>query len=210
MKIQYGIGENDVGTSFYRVLTEETVVLTRRGSLRIQQQPHRYVADPMRWAVGESTPLFQTILSLYGLLTALERPCRKSPSQPPLLRLTSRSSTANPSYTTDELVYQLQISGSSIIFAHPGSLEIAAEAATKAGIPHDRVIVLDSVPGSPYKTVPEMINFGLRQPVSYVERRLEAGEAKTKLAFLCFSSGTTGKPKVRDTPPLPCPQIKLY
>ncbi|KAF4605021.1 hypothetical protein EYR40_003804 [Pleurotus pulmonarius] len=110
-------------------------------------------------------------------------------------RLGATVSTANPSYTTDELVYQLQISGSNIIFAHPGSLEIAAEAATKAGIPQDRVIVLDSVPGSPHKTVPEMVSFGLRQPVSFVERRLEAGEAKTKLAFLCFSSGTTGKPK---------------
>ncbi|KAF9502465.1 phenylacetyl-CoA ligase [Pleurotus eryngii] len=110
-------------------------------------------------------------------------------------RLGATVSTANPSYTADELVYQLQISGSTIIFAHPGSLGIAAEAATMAGIPQDRVIVLDSAPGSPYKTVPEMIKFGLRQPVSFVERRLKAGEAKTKLAFLCFSSGTTGKPK---------------
>lgn len=29
----------------------------------------------------------------------------------------------------------------------------------------------------------------------FVEKRLAPGEAKKKLAFLCFSSGTTGKPK---------------
>jgi len=35
----------------------------------------------------------------------------------------------------------------------------------------------------------------LRKDPSFVERHLNPGEAKTKIAFLCFSSGTTGRPK---------------
>lgn len=40
-----------------------------------------------------------------------------------------------------------------------------------------------------------MVREGLARGPSFVERRLELGEAKTKLALLNFSSGTTGKPK---------------
>lgn len=41
----------------------------------------------------------------------------------------------------------------------------------------------------------DLIADGLRKVISYTERRLGPGEGKTKLAFLSFSSGTTGKPK---------------
>ncbi|KAJ8488324.1 hypothetical protein ONZ45_g13990 [Pleurotus djamor] len=43
-------------------------------------------------------------------------------------RLGGIVSTANPSYTADELHYQLQISGSRLIVTHPNALEVAAVA----------------------------------------------------------------------------------
>lgn len=45
--------------------------------------------------------------------------------------------------------------------------------------------------------MPDLVEEGLARPTSFVERTLAPGEAKTKLAFLSCSSGTTGKPKVR-------------
>ena len=48
----------------------------------------------------------------------------------------------------------------------------------------------------PYPSVSDLVAEGLSSSITYTERRLEVGEGKTKLAFLSFSSGTTGKPKV--------------
>lgn len=54
-------------------------------------------------------------------------------------------------------------------------------------------------PGSAV-TVQHLIERGLGElnanGPAFIERRLAKGEAKTKVAFLSFSSGTTGKPKV--------------
>ena len=47
-------------------------------------------------------------------------------------------------------------------------------------------------------TVEQLIRYGITRPQFFADRRLEAGEGKKKIALLCFSSGTTGKPKVRD------------
>jgi 4-coumarate--CoA ligase len=46
----------------------------------------------------------------------------------------------------------------------------------------------------PYPSLEDLVEEG--QSLSpFIEPRLKSGEAKTKIAFLCFSSGTTGKPK---------------
>lgn len=44
---------------------------------------------------------------------------------------------------------------------------------------------------------------------AFVERRLAKGEAKTKVAFLSFSSGTTGRPKVRLLTYVLCSNVRL-
>ncbi|KAG1879088.1 hypothetical protein F4604DRAFT_1954267 [Suillus subluteus] len=69
---------------------------------------------------------------------------------------------------------------------------IISGAAQAAGLPSGRVITLDE---SNQITVGTLIQQGLRSEPNFVERRLRKGEAKTKVAFLSFSSGTTGKPK---------------
>lgn len=69
-------------------------------------------------------------------------------------------------------------------------------AARQAGIPDTRVVVFDEVPGSAHTSVEALIQEGLRMDQCFVERKLKPGEAKSKIALLNFSSGTTGKPKV--------------
>ncbi|KAF5345514.1 hypothetical protein D9758_012036 [Tetrapyrgos nigripes] len=110
-------------------------------------------------------------------------------------RLGGIVSSANPDFASNELEYQLRSSGASLMLVHPDALETALSAAKSAGLPRNRVIVLDlprvkkshSLP-----TVKELVIFGTNQKLAYVEPQIDA---RTKLAFLSYSSGTTGKPK---------------
>ncbi|KAG1749197.1 hypothetical protein EDB19DRAFT_1681264 [Suillus lakei] len=107
-------------------------------------------------------------------------------------RLGGIVSGANPTYTAEELLHQIQVVEATLIIAHPSSLHTALGAARAAGIPSDRVITFGE---STQSTVESIIQIGLRNEPAFVERRLKKGEGKTKVAFLNFSSGTTGKPK---------------
>lgn len=108
---------------------------------------------------------------------------------------------ANPDFTTNELLYQLQETKASVLIAHPDALPIAQEAARAAGLAPERIILFD-VKGTPshvleqHETVSSLLAYGLRNKTQYTERKLAPGEGRTKLAFLSFSSGTTGRPKV--------------
>lgn len=114
--------------------------------------------------------------------------------------LTQAIRCANPSYTADELAYQLRITKATVVMAHPASVETALGAARQCGIAADHIILIDRLQTRspiPYATLPELVGEGLTQPISFTERKLSPGEAKTKLALLSCSSGTTGRPKVR-------------
>ncbi|KAI5124184.1 hypothetical protein M0805_000989 [Coniferiporia weirii] len=113
-------------------------------------------------------------------------------------RLGAAVSCANPAYTVDELVHQLTTAKVFLIISHPGSIDTALAAARKCGISADNVVLMDSLASEGpirYPTVSELVNEGLALPTSFAERKLSPGEGKTKLAFLSFSSGTTGRPK---------------
>ncbi|GBE87735.1 Acyl-CoA ligase easD [Sparassis crispa] len=113
-------------------------------------------------------------------------------------RLGAIVTAANPAYTAEELEHQLVTSKSKVIIAHPANHPIALVAATAAGIPPENIMLVDALPATaaaPYPTISALISEGLSAPQNYVEQRLKPGEGKTKLAFLSFSSGTTGKPK---------------
>lgn len=110
-------------------------------------------------------------------------------------------STSNPTFTADELKYQLDLTKAKAIIVHPSNLLVALEAARAVGIPPEYIVVFD-VPGlasGSQTTINEIIGEGMTKPLSFTERRLNRGEARTKLAFLSMSSGTTGKPKVSCT-----------
>ncbi|KAH9854593.1 acetyl-CoA synthetase-like protein [Lenzites betulinus] len=102
---------------------------------------------------------------------------------------------ANPAYTVDELVYQIQTSKATVLFVWPEALQAGLEAARIAGIPDDRVILYASGSGGKRLSIEDLIMEGLAQPRHWVEPRLKPGEGKTKIALLFFSSGTTGRPK---------------
>ncbi|OAX36146.1 acetyl-CoA synthetase-like protein [Rhizopogon vinicolor AM-OR11-026] len=112
-------------------------------------------------------------------------------------RLGAAMSGANPLYTVDELVYQINAVQAAVIFTHPDSLEVALSSAHAAGVSADRVILFD-VEGADTKqkvTVQGLVTQGLASTPNFTERKLAPGEGKTKVAFLNFSSGTTGRPK---------------
>ncbi|EJD03682.1 phenylacetyl-CoA ligase [Fomitiporia mediterranea MF3/22] len=113
-------------------------------------------------------------------------------------RLGATVSCANPSYTADELVHQLITTKAFVMVSHPDSLPTALAAARQAGLAADHIFLMDELKAKtpiPYPTISDLVKEGLSQPTSFKERRLAPGEGKTKLAFLSFSSGTTGKPK---------------
>jgi len=83
---------------------------------------------------------------------------------------------------------------------HSLVLGIALSAACLVEFPLDRIILLDqsstSNAFSMINGVPGLIRVGRQKPRAFYERPLDQGEGQTKIALLCWSSGTTGKPKV--------------
>ncbi|RMZ78157.1 hypothetical protein DV738_g4058, partial [Chaetothyriales sp. CBS 135597] len=101
-------------------------------------------------------------------------------------------SPANPAYTVNELVYQFKDSGAKAVVAHFGVLENVKAAAVQAGIPESQVFTLGA-----RKTA----NFQHKHWTSVEDSlglshfRQAKVDPKKDLAFLVYSSGTTGKPK---------------
>ncbi|KAF8133973.1 hypothetical protein EV363DRAFT_1430490 [Boletus edulis] len=113
-------------------------------------------------------------------------------------RLGAIVSGANPLFTPDELAYQIQAIKASVIITHSEALPVALSACRTTMLPACRIILFN-VDGASYDahtTVQDVIDEGLASTSTFQERVLQPGEGKTKVAFLNFSSGTTGKPKV--------------
>jgi acyl-coenzyme A synthetase/AMP-(fatty) acid ligase len=82
----------------------------------------------------------------------------------------------------------LKLSKASYIIAHPFNLDIALEAAAMAGIPPSRVW---SIQKDPKNRAPFWKDLLVRdEEASPVKLTIE--QSKNSLAYLCFSSGTTG------------------
>ncbi|RKP08694.1 hypothetical protein THASP1DRAFT_34596 [Thamnocephalis sphaerospora] len=107
--------------------------------------------------------------------------------------------TANPACHTHELVHQLRNSNAKYIVAGFDVLSVAKEAAAEMGIPAAHVVVMgargpdDAEPlhASGHITVGALL---AAQPIS-TPVRLAPAETVTRTAYLCYSSGTTGRPK---------------
>ncbi|KAI8989046.1 phenylacetyl-CoA ligase [Trametes punicea] len=99
--------------------------------------------------------------------------------------------------TPDELAYQLTVARPSLLVAHVENLPAALQAAKAVNLPSSRIIVLDGQKAQtklPHPSVEDLINQKTLPPFSEITFT-KPGEARAKIAFLCFSSGTTGKPK---------------
>ncbi|KAJ7193364.1 amp dependent CoA ligase [Mycena pura] len=102
---------------------------------------------------------------------------------------------ANPGYTTPELVHQLKTAKATLLLVYADFLPTALSAARSVGLPEDSIVVIEPSASSPFhgkhETVSKLVSFGNSQPQNFVETKLRPGEAKTKVAFYSFSSGTT-------------------
>lgn len=97
----------------------------------------------------------------------------------------------------DEMTYALQKANSKILFTVPSSMNIAAAAAKNAGIPKERIFLLEGQLDG-YKTMSELLQEGVAHGESgqVPQFQLPAGKKnKDVCGFLSFSSGTTGLPK---------------
>ena len=68
-------------------------------------------------------------------------------------------------------------------------------------IPENLLVLVDGhlAPEAPFPSLESLVQEHDRYS-PYVEYKLKPGEGKTAIAFLCFSSGTTGNPKVSYLP----------
>lgn len=103
-----------------------------------------------------------------------------------ILRLGAAVTTVNSLYTAHEIETQLTDAGATWLVTVSPLLGPAVEAARAAGIPDDRVIVLDGAPG--HADLPSLLTEGRTPPAVEID-------PETHVAVLPYSSGTTGVPK---------------
>lgn len=96
----------------------------------------------------------------------------------------------NPAYTTEEVKHQLTVTSAICLFTCKALLPVAEPACREASI---KIIVIDGEAPNCI-SISEIYKLGVSVPDLPI-LRLKPGENKQRLAFLCFSSGTTGKPK---------------
>ena len=101
-------------------------------------------------------------------------------------------SPANSGYKAVELAFQLRDSGAKALVTQRQCLEVAQDAAKQAGIPMDRIILTGEKADIPkgFRHFTAIINTA--EGVRY--RRTKVNP-ENDLAFLVYSSGTTGLPK---------------
>lgn len=102
------------------------------------------------------------------------------------------ASPANPLYTLDELTFQLSNSGAKALVTQLPFLPAARQAAARAGIPEDRIILLGDE-GDPEGRIRHWSS--IRSTAYYSRYSKTKVAPKKDLAFLVYSSGTTGLPK---------------
>lgn len=115
-------------------------------------------------------------------------------------RLSGVATPANAAYSAAELEFQLKSSGAKVLFTCIPLLGTSLQAARAAGIPQNRIYILEmpkEFSGNqklPFKTVGDLVALGEKEP-ELEALRWEKGQGKRQTAYLCYSSGTSGLPK---------------
>lgn len=95
------------------------------------------------------------------------------------------------------MTYALKTAQAKILMTMPSSMDVAVEAAKNAGIPQDRIFLLEGEKEG-YTTMAQLLDIGRSYgPEGQVAPfKLPPGKNnKDVCGFLSFSSGTTGLPK---------------
>ena len=113
------------------------------------------------------------------------------------LRVGAVMSGASPAYNVEEMAYALKTARSRFLMTVPGSMGVAAEAAEKAGLPRENVLLLDGELEG-FVNMRELLEAGkgYGEGGQVPAFRIAADRTnRDTLGFLSFSSGTTGLPK---------------
>ncbi len=106
-------------------------------------------------------------------------------------------SGASPAYNIEEMTYALKTANAKFLMTIPSSMDVAAAAAKNAGIPKERVFLLEgSLDG--FTSMQQLLQIGRSYGNSgqIPSFKIPAGNRnKDVCGFLSFSSGTTGLPK---------------
>lgn len=108
-----------------------------------------------------------------------------------LARIRNEACTlANPKYTQDDLSHHLKDSGATVFVYDRMGAAIAEAVCDQAGVPSNRRFIIDRDDGKgDVKSIWALCGKEEHEP-----KRLK-GEELDKTAIICYSSGTTGKPK---------------
>lgn len=112
------------------------------------------------------------------------------------LRAGARVNGASPAYNAEEMSYALRTAQTKFLLTLSESLPVALAAAKTAGIPTDRIFLLEGE-ATGFATVQQLLAIGKSyadsdQPAPF---RIPKGGTNNVCAFLTFSSGTTGQSK---------------
>ncbi|OQN99762.1 hypothetical protein B0A48_14532 [Cryoendolithus antarcticus] len=111
------------------------------------------------------------------------------------LRVGGKVSGASPAYNVEEMTYALQKADAKFLLTHPNSMEVAVQAAKNAGIPRERLFLLEGKLEG-YTTVKELVETGKKESQQAEVFSIPKGKTNFDICgFLSFSSGTTGLPK---------------
>lgn len=133
-------------------------------------------------------------------------------------RLNGIATPANAAYTAAEVEFQMKSSGAKALFTVRVTdqqnqsqqelnlidqciplLETALQASKAAGIPNNRIYILEMPRENtgdktvPFKTVGQLIGEGEKLP-AIESLKWEKGQGAKQTAYLCYSSGTSGLP----------------
>ncbi|KAI1296464.1 hypothetical protein F5Y03DRAFT_294290 [Xylaria venustula] len=151
----------------------------------------RSLSKRLGWGPNEDTP-WDKVIALYSFNTIDYLMFTYA-----VHHLSGIVTPANAMYSASELEHQLKSSGSKALFTCPSLLDNALKAARASNIPDERVFLLD-VPGQTrdprFKTIEDLITEGRLLP-ELEPLRWTKGQGARQVAYLCYSSGTSGLPK---------------
>jgi acyl-coenzyme A synthetase/AMP-(fatty) acid ligase len=111
------------------------------------------------------------------------------------LRVGGKISGASPAYNVEEMTFALQKADAKFLMTHPDSMEVAVEAAKNAGVPRERIFLLEGELEG-YRNVKDLIEEGRKAGEQVPYFTIPKGKTNFDICgFLSFSSGTTGLPK---------------